>query len=149
MGVNSLVPLAAAIIYIILLVVIILDHRWQKQQRFFALYLVAAMLWSFSTFLLRSDLLMEHKLLLFRVVILASVWWIVQLYYFVRGFLNLPGGLWIWFGYGSLATCSVGLQTVSGAWPGVSIFSNEAALVIVPTSAQKTGLPRRRRRASG
>ncbi|MBI2329153.1 MAG: GAF domain-containing sensor histidine kinase [Chloroflexi bacterium] len=115
MGVNSLVPLAASLVYIVLLVVIVLNHRWQEQHKLFALYLVAAALWSFSTFLLRSDFLIEHKLFLFRILILASVWWIVQLYYFVKAFLNLPGGRWIWVGYASLATSA--LLAALGYWP--------------------------------
>ncbi len=122
MGVNSLVPLGAAVVYIVLLVAFILNRQWQKQHKLFVLYLVAATLWSISTFLLRSDLLVEHKLLLFRIVILASVWWIVQLYYFIRVFLNLPVGLGIWFGYGSLATSSI--LAALGYWPVSLTFDN-------------------------
>ncbi|MFC2021467.1 GAF domain-containing sensor histidine kinase [Chloroflexota bacterium] len=115
MGVHSLVPLSAAVVYIVLLVVIILNRRWDKQHRLFALYLVAALLWSFSNFLLRSDLLLEYKLLLFRIVILASVWWIVQIYYFMRGLLNQQGGLWVRIGYTALAIS--GVLAALGYWP--------------------------------
>ncbi len=127
MGVNCLVPLAAALVYIVLLVVIIFNRQWQKQHKFFALYLVAATLWSFNTVLLRSDSLMEHKLLLFRIVILASVWWVVQLYYFVRVFLNQPRGLGIWLGYGFLATSII--LAALGYWPVRLTFDNG---VIIP-----------------
>jgi signal transduction histidine kinase len=42
---------------------------------------------------------MEYKLLLFRIVISASMWWAVQLYYFVKAFLGQPGGWGIRFVY--------------------------------------------------
>ncbi len=102
MGVNSLVPLGAAVVYIVLLVAFILNRQWQKQHKLFVWSLIAASVWSFSTFLLRSDYLMEYKLILFRVVLFASLWWVVQLYYFARSFLNQPGGWGLRFGYTAL-----------------------------------------------
>ncbi|MFC1953053.1 histidine kinase [Chloroflexota bacterium] len=122
MGVNSLVPLGAAFVYVVLLLALIINRQWQKQHRLFALYLVGAMLWSFGTFLLRSDLLVEYKMLLFRIVILSSLWWIVQLYYFIRIFLKMPGGLGIWFGYTSLAISTV--FAILGVWPLSLSFNN-------------------------
>ncbi len=107
MGMHYLVPLAAAVVYTILFFIIVINRHWQKQHKLFALYLIAAILWTFSTFLLRSDLLMEYKLFIFRIVICASMWWLVQLYYFVRAFLNLPGGSGTTFGYAVLAVFSI------------------------------------------
>jgi diguanylate cyclase (GGDEF)-like protein len=74
----------------------------QKQQKFFAFYLATAALWGSSDFLLRSDLFIDYKLLLFRITLFASMWWAVQLYYFTRAFLNQPGGRLTWFGYTSM-----------------------------------------------
>ena len=102
MDIQYLIPLVAAVIYISLFLVIIVNRPWQKQHKLFIMYLVAATLWSFSTFLLRSNFFMEDKLLLFRVVIWTSMWWVVQLVYFARSFLHLPAGWGIRFGYASL-----------------------------------------------
>jgi len=96
---HSLVPLIAAGIYVLLLVAIIVNRSWQQQHKFFIIYLAAATLWSLTTFLFRSDFFPEHKLLLFRVTICASVWWAVQLYYFVKSFLGQSGGWGIRFVY--------------------------------------------------
>ena len=69
MGVNSLVPLGSAFAHVILLLALIINRQWQKQHMLFTLYLGAAILWGFCTFLLRSELLIEYKLLIFRIVI--------------------------------------------------------------------------------
>ncbi len=122
MGIYYLVPLLAAIVYTSLLLCIIINRVWQKQHKLFALYLVAAIVWSFSSFLLRSDFLLEYKLHLFQIVILGSVWWIVQLYYFIKGFLRQPAGLWLWLGYGIL-TISV-ILAMLGNWPLSLTFAN-------------------------
>ncbi|MFC1845951.1 diguanylate cyclase [Chloroflexota bacterium] len=102
MDIHFLIPLFASVIYTTLLIVTIVNRPTQKQQKLFAIYLVAATLWSFSDFLLRSDLFIDHKLLLFRLTIVASMWWAVQLYCFTRAFLYQPGGWGIRFGYISL-----------------------------------------------
>ncbi len=117
MDIRYLVPLLAAVIYISLFIVIIVNRLWQKQHKLLAWYLVAAMLWSFSNFLLRSDFFKEYNLLLFRVVLFASLWWIVQLYYFSKSFLHQPGGRGLWFGYASLV-----------------VFGTLAAIGYVPSS---------------
>ncbi len=99
---HSLVPLAATIVYLSLFLVIVFNRQWQKQRKLLAWYLIAASVWTLSDFLLRSDFFTEYKLLLFRVVIWASMWWVVQLVYFARSFLHLPAGWGIKFGYASL-----------------------------------------------
>src|SRR3989304_2340965 len=102
MGIHQLVPLLAAAIYITVCFVVIANRSWQKEHKLFVMYLVAAALWSFSDFLLRSGFFAGQKLLLFRIVIWSSMWWVVQLSFFVRIFLHLPGGWGIKFGYVSL-----------------------------------------------
>ncbi len=103
MAIHYLIPLIATLIYVSLFLVVIINRPWQKQHKLFVLYLAAATLWGFSNFLLLSNFLIEYKLLLFRLVIVSSMWWVVQLYHFARSFLHLPGGFGVWFGYASLA----------------------------------------------
>jgi len=117
MDIHYLIPLIAAVIYISLLVVIIVNRSWQRQHKFFIIYLVAAVLWSFSDFLLRSDFFMGYKLLVFRVTICASMWWVVQLYYFIRSFLGQSAGWGIRFVY-ALLVVFVTLAAVGYIPPG-------------------------------
>jgi len=121
MDIHYLIPLVAAAIYVSLLIVIIVNRSWQRQHKFFIIYLVAAVLWSFSDFLLRSDFFMGYKLLVFRVTICASMWWAVQLYYFVRSFLGQSAGWGIRFGYALLAVF-VAIAAAGYAPPSI-IFS--------------------------
>ena len=102
MSIHSIVPLAASIAYILLFLIIVINRKWERQHRLFACYLIAASLWTFSSFLLRSDLFPAHDLLLFRIVTCASMWWAVQLFYFSRAFIGLPGGWGMRIGYTSL-----------------------------------------------
>ena len=122
MDIQYLIPLVAAIIYVSLFLVIIVNRPWQKQHKLLIWYLVAAMLWSFSTFLLRSDYLMEYKLPLFRVVLFVSIWWVVQLYYFAMSFLKQPSGWGLWFGYASLVV--FGTLAAIGYVPSGVTFSD-------------------------
>jgi len=107
MAFHYLIPLIATLIYVSLFLVVIVNRPWQKQHKLFVLYLAAATLWGFSNFLLLSNFFIEYKLLLFRLVIVSSMWWAVQLYHFARSFLHLPGGFGVWFGYASLALLTI------------------------------------------
>ena len=93
MGMLSVAPLGASVVYLSLLIVIIFSRRWQKQHWLFALYLIAASLWTLSVSLLRSDLLVDYKPLLFRMAMFTSMAWAVQFYYFIRAFLKLRADL--------------------------------------------------------
>ena len=103
MTIYTIIPLFATIINTVLFVVVFINRPWQKQHKSFMLYLVAAGLWCFSNFLLLTSFLMDYKILLFRIVIISSVWMSVQLYYFLTSYVNLPAGLGTRFGYFSLA----------------------------------------------
>jgi diguanylate cyclase (GGDEF)-like protein len=102
MSIHSIVPLIAAITYILLFFVIVFNRAWERQHKLMACYLIAASTWTFSAFLLRSDFFLDYKLVLFKIVTCASMWWAIQMYYFAREFMNLPGGWGIRLGYTSL-----------------------------------------------
>lgn len=104
---RYIVPLIVSIIYIALLLILIVNRPWNKQHKLFVIYLMAATLWSGSDYFLRSNLFPQYELVIFRIVILASLWWAVQLYHFARSFLDLPGGAGLWLGYGALGILSV------------------------------------------
>ncbi|MDD4877189.1 MAG: hypothetical protein PHQ86_08710, partial [Dehalococcoidales bacterium] len=113
MNAHYLIPLIAAVIYISLLIVTIFSRPWQKQHKRFVMYLVAATIWSLSDFFLYTNFFADYKLAIFRVVTSTSIWWAINLYYFSRSFLGLPGSYGVWIGYGLLAIfcslCALGL----------------------------------------
>ena len=121
---NYLVPLLAAVIYVTVFIVVIANGSWQKERKLFVIYLAAAVLWSFDDFLLRSSFFAGHKLLLFRIVVWSSMWWALQLYYFVRAFLRQPGGWGIKFGYTSLII--FGAAAILGYAPPSITYNNGA-----------------------
>lgn len=103
MDFRILVPLVSSVVYILLLLVIAFQRPFQKQQMIFIIYLIAAVVWSSSDAILRSHFLEDYKIIIFRVVVCASLWWAVQLYCFARSFMGLPPGLGMKYGYASLA----------------------------------------------
>lgn len=108
---NFLAPLIVTVIYVSLLLITLISRPKQKQQKLFAVYLTAAALWSLSDFLLRSDFLMDYKLILFKSVLFFSLAWVVQLYFFTRAFLDLPAGIGTRLGYGALGILTILLIT--------------------------------------
>jgi diguanylate cyclase (GGDEF)-like protein len=119
--INYLVPLIVSALYMILLLIVSFNRPLQKQHKLFILYLVAAAVWSASDYFLRSDVFKNQQLTLFRVVIISSLWWVVQLYCFVRSFLQLPGGIGARFGYGALAVLTI--LALSGFAPPGIVYS--------------------------
>lgn len=120
MGIHSLIPLAATITYFCLLIIIVINRPWQRQHKLLAWYLIGAGCWTLSSFFLfHGGLFLEYKLLLFRIVIFTSIWWAVQLYYFTRSFLHLPGGWAIRFGYTSLVVFGT-IAAMGYAPPGIT-----------------------------
>jgi hypothetical protein len=101
---NIYVSIAWAVValYIPLFIILIINRSWQKQQKLFLFYLIAALAWGLSTSLLRSDLFMEEKLFLFRVANLSFMLMVVQLYYFIRFTTQRSAGLLTLFGYASV-----------------------------------------------
>lgn len=103
MNVYSLSPLLAAIAYIPLLYILITNRPWDRQQRLFVWFLIAAMLWSISDTVGRSDFLMPHKLLLLKTVICTFTLTAVQYHCFISSFYPPNKGRWLPLAYMSLA----------------------------------------------
>jgi diguanylate cyclase (GGDEF)-like protein len=88
MDASQLIPLIAAIAYIPLFVILLSNRPWSRKHRLFLVFLISASLWSFCTFLSRSDLLTltPDKKLEVGIAICLTFWMLVQLHYFVRSF---------------------------------------------------------------
>jgi diguanylate cyclase (GGDEF)-like protein len=91
MNSNALIPLAATIAYVPLLFVSLFHRPWQRQQGYFVLYLIPAMLWSLSDFLLRSDFLNINHTLLAKVIICMGLWMVIQFHYVLSSYHSKPG----------------------------------------------------------
>ena len=91
MNSNALIPLAATIAYVPLLLVSLFHRPWQRQQGYFVLYLIPAMLWSLSDFLLRSDLLHINHTILVKVIICMGFWMVIQFHYVLSSYHRKSG----------------------------------------------------------
>jgi len=85
---SALIPLIATIAYIPLFAILVSNRPWQRRHKLFLLFLTSAVLWSFSTFLSRSDLLTLtiDKKLDVGIVICLYLWMLIQFHYFIRSF---------------------------------------------------------------
>jgi diguanylate cyclase (GGDEF)-like protein/putative nucleotidyltransferase with HDIG domain len=91
MNTHVLIPLIAAVAYVPLLVILLTNRPWQRQQKFFLLFLIAALLWSITDIFARSDFFSHRALLFSRVVMFAGLWMMVQYHYFLRSFYETRG----------------------------------------------------------
>ena len=82
MNTHALIPLIATVVYIPLFIILLINRTWDKRQRFFFLFLIAAFLWSFTDILFRSDYFMPHKLLLVKFVLCTAILMLIQFHYF-------------------------------------------------------------------
>jgi len=88
MNTHVLIPLCAAIAYVPLLVTLLTNRPWQRQQKLFLLFMIAALLWSISDIFARSDFFLQSKLFLSQIVMFLGLWMIVQYHYFLRSFFE-------------------------------------------------------------
>jgi diguanylate cyclase (GGDEF)-like protein len=113
MAIFHYFPLIAAFVNLGLSLIIIINRARSLQQKMFISFLLASACWSISDFLLRSPIFEEYKLVLLRFVIITSLLWVVQFYYFCRIFMNLSKDAGVYIGYSFLAAniilCSIGL----------------------------------------
>jgi diguanylate cyclase (GGDEF)-like protein len=86
MNIYAFIPLIAAVAYIPLFLILVNNRPWQTQHRLFVAYLSAAMFWSLSNILGRSDLFMGQKVLLAQIAIFGFLLTCVQSHYFVASF---------------------------------------------------------------
>jgi diguanylate cyclase (GGDEF)-like protein len=86
MNADSLVPLVATIIYVPLFVILASNRPWRIGHKLFFGFLIAAALWSFTTFLSRSILPGQYEWLGVRIAICLLLLMLVQLHYFIRSF---------------------------------------------------------------
>jgi len=82
--VTFMVPLIASIAYIPLFVILLTNRPLGIRHKLFLLFLITAVLWSFSTFL--SRMISPNELNGVRIAICLLLWMLVQFHYFIRSF---------------------------------------------------------------
>ena len=103
MNIYALFPLIATIAYIPLLITTAISRPWRRQHKLFVLFLIAAILWSLSDVLLRSDFLRQYDFLLSKLIIIMFTWMVVQFHCFTSSFFSPGQRRWLPFAYTSLA----------------------------------------------
>lgn len=103
MNIYAVPPLLAVIAYIPLFGVLAAHRPWNRQQRLFIWYLIAAMLWSVSDVFLRSDFFMANKVILAKTVVCTFTLAAAQLHCFISSFYPPKKGRWLPLAYASLA----------------------------------------------
>jgi len=103
MNLYTFFPVIAIIAYVPLLITTISSRPWQRRHRLFAVFLIAAILWSLADLLLRSNYLREYDILLGKCVIVLFAWMAVQFHSFTSSFYTPDKGRWLPFTYTSLA----------------------------------------------
>ena len=99
MNIYALIPLLGVFVYAALFSMA-LRHRHKRERRIFTLYLAAAGIWSFVSFVLHleNSFFLQYTLPGSRVLILMLIWWMLTYYLFIRTFVQKPVGREIYLG---------------------------------------------------
>jgi len=97
-GVSVLIPLIALIWYGALLLIVLRRDLGNRVHRFFSLYLLCMIIWSFAAFMIFANLGIKDTLFWNRLMLLGSLGMPVAFYGFVQAFLNKRRMLWFWLG---------------------------------------------------
>ncbi|MGD0351901.1 MAG: diguanylate cyclase [Dehalococcoidia bacterium] len=103
MNIYAVPPLLAVIAYIPLFGVLAANRPWNKQQRLFVWFLIAAMLWSVSDVFFRSDFFMAYKVILGKIIVCTFTLAAAQFHCFISSFYPPNKGRWLLLAYASLA----------------------------------------------
>ncbi len=103
MNAYAIAPLVAVIAYIPLLITTAASRPWQKRYTYFALFIVAAIIWSMIDVFLRADFYPENRFLFFQLTIASFFLMAVQFHVFTSSFFPKGVGRWLPFAYASFA----------------------------------------------
>ena len=108
LNIYALIPLLSVLVFAGLWALSV-RHPSRRERRAFSLYLIAAGLWSFVSFLIHLDepFLTQYTFLGSRVLMVAIVWMVVTYLHFVRVFANKPAGWGAWLAVGFILAASI------------------------------------------
>ncbi len=98
MSIWSIIPLLSFLTYVVL-VILVLQQARRRVDKVFALFLSAAGVWSFTSFMLHLNASPQLAVLWNQLVIIALSWVTICYYHFVRAYNNRPGGIGLYLGY--------------------------------------------------
>jgi diguanylate cyclase (GGDEF)-like protein len=102
MSTYAIAPLVAAVIYIPLLITTANSRPWGKRHVLFFIFLVSAMFWSFSSFLLRSNAFPGSGPDIFKLTTILFSVLVVQFHSFISSYYPPNKSRWLLFAYVSL-----------------------------------------------
>ncbi len=88
MNISVIMSLIATIAYIPLLIVLYANRPLQRDQKLFTMFLAGMMIWSFGTFLFRSEYFTPEKLWLAKITISLLCLSIAPLHYYLKTFFE-------------------------------------------------------------
>lgn len=95
---SALIPLFGFLCYTILLVLVIVRRTKDRVHRFFMLYLTTMIVWSFASFMMRTNLRFLNTLFWNRFMVVGSGGMPVAFFAFVQVFLRRRNKLWLYVG---------------------------------------------------
>jgi diguanylate cyclase (GGDEF)-like protein/putative nucleotidyltransferase with HDIG domain len=102
MNIYAFIPLIATIAYVPLLVTTISARPWRTQQKWFLLFLFAAIGWSLADLIFRYDFFPGQRKVLGQIIFSFLSLAAVQLHVFSSSFYPPGKGRWLGFAYGSM-----------------------------------------------
>jgi diguanylate cyclase (GGDEF)-like protein len=106
MSIWALIPLITCITYVLLLIVT-MPSIGRRENRVFALYLAAAAIWSFTSFMLHLNTSPEQALFWNEVLVAALLWTLVSYYHFIRVYVKKAAGPGVYLGYGLVLALAI------------------------------------------
>ncbi len=108
MNLWAVIPLVSCVAYTTLLVLVLLQAR-RPVNRIFSLFLLAAAMWSFTSFMLTYNPYASKQALIFwnGVLFAAAAWTMIAYYHFVRAYNSKPAGIGVYVGYAAIITILV------------------------------------------
>ncbi len=105
MNLWAVIPLVSFLTYVTLFI-LVLKQGGRRANKVFALFLLAAAVWSFSAFMLdryystTTQYSVSQPLIFWNVMVIAAIPLVAVCYYhFVRAYNNKPGGIGVYIGY--------------------------------------------------
>ena len=103
MNIYTFFPLIAVVAYVPLLITTLGSRPWQTRHKLFILFLMAAMSWSLTSVLLRSNFFPEHYFFLLQLILVTYTFTAIQFYIFISSFFAPGERRWLPLAYATLA----------------------------------------------
>lgn len=107
MNIYAFIPLLATIAYIPLLVITASVRPWRKKHLLFLLFLIAAMAWSLTDYISRSNFFPQNSEVFIRIPLFLFSAMAIQFHVFTSSFFQADRGRWLIFAYGSLLVIGI------------------------------------------